>query len=89
MKSIVAKRTDVTPPQIAAMLGVKSGKVLGWIRTGELEAWDSSINPGIGNPRWRVSIDALEAFRQRRMNTAITKPVRHRISKNKPTRQWV
>ena len=66
------ERTDLTPPTIARMLGVKVAKVHGWINAGELDAWDSSIRAGVGKPRWRVSIDALEAFRRRRSN--ITTP---------------
>ena len=69
METATNDRTDLTPPTIARMLGVKAGKVNNWITSGELEAWDASIRPGIGKPRWRVTREALEAFRRRRSNT--------------------
>jgi len=55
--------------QIAEQLGVKHGKILGWIKTGELEALDVSSRAGVGLPRWRVTQDALDRFLARRANT--------------------
>jgi len=59
----------IKPSEVAARLGVKHAKVLGWIKSGELEAFDVSIRAGVGLPRWRVTQDALDRFLARRANT--------------------
>ncbi|MHC4405429.1 MAG: helix-turn-helix domain-containing protein [Planctomycetota bacterium] len=41
--------------------GVGEHTILGWIRSGELQAIDVSRNRG-GKPRWRITKEALEAF---------------------------
>jgi hypothetical protein len=55
-----------TPPELAARWRVKASKVLGWIRSGELSAFDVSSKPGIGRPRYRVAAEAAELFEARR-----------------------
>jgi excisionase family DNA binding protein len=55
----------LTPPQIAKQLSVGHDKVMGWIRSGELAAFNAASNPN-GQPRYRVSQEALDAFMQRR-----------------------
>ena len=67
----------LTPPQYAQLLGVKSDKVIGWIRRGELGAIDVSTNPGTGRPRYRIPPQAIAAFEQRR-SAAQPKPTRRK-----------
>ncbi|MEX2386583.1 MAG: helix-turn-helix domain-containing protein [Phycisphaeraceae bacterium] len=55
-----------TPPKYAKVLGCNVGKVLEFINTGQLEAFDVSTKPGIGRPRWRITAEAVERFERRR-----------------------
>jgi hypothetical protein len=54
-----------TPPQIARTRRIRVGKVLDWIRRGELVAVNLAEKRG-GRPRWRISPEALERFDQTR-----------------------
>ena len=67
----------LTPPQYARQLGVKAEKVVGWIRRGELRAFDASVYPATGRPRFRISIEAIAEFEQRRSG-AQPKPARRK-----------
>jgi excisionase family DNA binding protein len=55
----------LTPPQIAAQLGVSPDKVLAWIRSGELRAFNAATCPH-GRPRWLIDEVDLLAFERRR-----------------------
>jgi len=68
----------LTPPQYAEMLGVKPDKILSWIARGELRAIDVSERAGIGRPRWRIPMDAIVEFEQRRSAKPPTKRSRRR-----------
>ena len=61
------KQRDLSPPQVAALIGVNAGKVGTWINSGELQAYDISNGT---RPRWRITREALGDFRRRRGNTA-------------------
>lgn len=50
-----------TVPQIAERLHVKAEIVLAWIKSGELVAIDVSRNRKT-LPRWRITLEALQAF---------------------------
>lgn len=54
-------RTWYTPPQLAAERHLRVHTVLGWIRSGELEAINHASNR-LGPPRWKISADALARF---------------------------
>lgn len=56
----------LTPPQVAKRLGVKPEKVIRWIRRGELEAIDVTERLGLGRPRFRIGLAALEKFEAKR-----------------------
>lgn len=58
-----------TPPQVARSRQLRVGKVLAWIRTGELAAVNCAERRG-GRPRWRISAEALAAFDAARSNRA-------------------
>jgi|SaaInlStandDraft_2_1057019.scaffolds.fasta_scaffold167604_1 hypothetical protein len=59
------------PKDIAMRWGnCKVTTVLHKIKTGQLEAFDVSRNPGTGRPRWRIHKDAVEAYERRHSATA-------------------
>lgn len=49
------------PPEIAQELGIDVGKVLRWIRDGQLKAVNVAASLK-GRPRWRISTAELDAF---------------------------
>jgi len=55
----------LTPPQVAKRLRVSPDKVLAWIRSGELRAVDVASR-GASRPRYRVTLDELRVFENRR-----------------------
>jgi excisionase family DNA binding protein len=66
-----------SPPQIAKPLGIDPGKVRGWIDSGELRAVNVATNRG-GRPRWRISLEELDAFLLRRQSQAASPTTRRR-----------
>ncbi len=60
-----ATKRNMTPPEVARMLGVSSAKVILWIRQGELRALNLA-NRGCIRPRYSVSPDAIAAFERTR-----------------------
>jgi hypothetical protein len=69
----------LTPPVIARQLGVKSGKVIGWIKKGELFASNCAADRA-GRPRWKVSRSSLNQFLEARGNRKPIKATRRRKS---------
>lgn len=51
----------LTPPELAERLRIDPGKVIAWIRAGELRAANVATSRG-GRPRWRISELDLETF---------------------------
>lgn len=51
----------LTPAQAAELLGIATGKVLGWIQSGELSAVDVSAARG-QRPRWRIDPAEWDRF---------------------------
>ena len=51
-----------TAAAVAELLGVRQGKVLAWIQSGELRAADLSEKPGTGRARWKISKADLDDF---------------------------
>jgi hypothetical protein len=66
--------TFLTPPTIAKRLGTNPDRVLHWIRTGELKAFNTSITQR--RARWKVSPSDLQQFLDRRSNQVHVKPER-------------
>lgn len=56
----------ITPPQYAKSRGIKSDRVLAWIRSGELRA--VNFGDGVRRPRWKISPEAIAEFEQARTN---------------------
>ena len=75
-----------TTLDIAKLWHVSRNKVLDWIRSGDLEAFNVSSRPG-QKPTYRVTQEQLESFQTRRA-TIIKKPT-HRSRCPKPTKRWV
>jgi excisionase family DNA binding protein len=61
----------MTVPEVAKFLRVRPNKVLAWIRSGRLRAYNVAEREN-GRPKYRVDPDDLRAFQQKR---AITQPV--------------
>lgn len=78
-----ATATALTPGQYAQRLGVKVHTVLGWINSDRdpLRAIDVSVKPSSGRPRWRIPLDAIVEFEQRRSARGPIKAVRRRKRK--------
>ncbi len=68
----------LTISQLASRLCVGRGKILAWIRLGELSATDVSLVPG-GRPRWVVTEEALRKFLKRRASTPDRQATRGRV----------
>jgi hypothetical protein len=69
----------LTPPDIAKILQIKPGKVIGWIDRGELSAVNIAADRA-GRPRWRISQSSLEEFLAARGNRKPIKASRRRKS---------
>lgn len=64
------QKTKYTPPEVGGRYGVDPGKVIHWIKTGQLRAINAARDPN-GRPRYLVDIvDLLDFERQR----AVTPP---------------
>jgi hypothetical protein len=70
-----------TVQDIQSRYSVTVHTVLGWIRSGELQAVNVGRNPKARKPRWRITQEALEAFELARTPTPPTPRTRRR----KPT----
>ena len=57
--------TYLSPKQVAVMWGTSHDKVLAFIRTGELQAFNVASLP-TGRPRFRITLAAVKAFEERR-----------------------
>ncbi|MGD0899210.1 MAG: helix-turn-helix domain-containing protein [Thermoguttaceae bacterium] len=69
----------MSPPAIAKHLGIKADKVLTWIRSGELRAFNVATKQG-GRPLWRIKPVDLETFIAKRSTTPpLPKPARSRL----------
>jgi len=59
------ERRKYTPPQVARILAVAPETVIAWIRSGELDAINVAKSTA-RRPRYRIDIDDLKRFEQRR-----------------------
>lgn len=82
-----ADTASLTPKAVAARLGVGVGKVLGWIRRGQLRALDVASEPGPGKRhRWRITPADLAAFEEQRATGHLPAPPVKLPKSHKPTR---
>jgi hypothetical protein len=70
----------VSPPAYAKRLGVDPIKVLAWIKRGELRAINVATAT-TGRPRYRIPLDAICEFEQRRSAAAPVKVVKRKKQK--------
>jgi hypothetical protein len=63
----------VTVAAVAGALGIRRGKVLGWIARGELAAVNVA-DKALGRPRWRIARHALDSFFASRSNQNPNRP---------------
>ena len=73
----VVEQHTLTPPEVARRWRVKPERVIAWIRSGELRAFDVSSRPSVGKPRYRIPEDAIIEFENRR-SAAQVKTTRRR-----------
>jgi hypothetical protein len=78
------RHTFLTPPQVAERMGVKPSKVIGWIRAGELEAINAASSMA-KQPRFRISLKALEQFEKNRTVSPPPKQQRTKHLREKPS----
>ena len=77
----------LTPPQVAAELMVSPIKIIGWIESGELRAFNACS--GHTRARWRVSRADLNAFVDGRSNADHRKEAAPRTKRRKAVKEWV
>ena len=85
---VVCPREYLTASEAAALLRVRTSKVLAWLRSGELRGFDLSEKPGKGRARWKISRDDLQAFLEGRQPKPVTPTPRRKRKSNRPP-GWV
>lgn len=80
--SVTATAPYLTVSKIATDLGIRRGKVLGWIARGELVAVNIADKTG-GRPRWRIAAAALDSFLTGRSCRAPEPRARRRVQVNR------
>ena len=76
-ETLPANRRKLSPPQYARQLGVDTAKVVRWIRSGELPAFNAATHTG-GRPRYLIDLADIAIFEQRRSVTPPTQAPRRR-----------
>lgn len=74
------ERRKLTPRAVARQYGVAADKVLHWINTGQLRAFNGATDPDGQRPRWLIDVDDLSAFEERRAATPSPKVTRRRTA---------
>ena len=67
-RAAAPQRRTKTPPQYAREKGVAVNKVLHWIKTGQLRAFNGASDPD-GKPRYLIDVADIEAFEAQRSVT--------------------
>lgn len=81
----------ITPPQLAARLGVHAEKILQWIGAGEIRAVNVASDKTGKRPRWRIPLTEVARFETSRSNAPAPPPLpaKRRRRKKTTTRDWV
>ena len=74
------RKRSKSPPEYAKEHGVDPSKVLAWIRSGELRAINLATST-TGRPRYRILLEAIVEFEERRSARQPVKPVRRKRKK--------
>ncbi len=68
-----------TPPQLAKRWRKSPEQIICLIRAGKLRAFDSSLNPGYGRPRFLITPEAVAEFENAPERTGCTeKPMKRK-----------
>ena len=59
-----------TVAEVAMFLRTDQGKILAWIKSGELIAVNIARSTAKSRPRWRIMEEDFQAFRAARVSTA-------------------
>jgi hypothetical protein len=70
-----------TPPTLATKWGCKPETVLAHIKAGRLRAFNLAISSS-GRPRWRIPVEAVEAFEAKRSARPVAPTPRARRRKS-------
>jgi hypothetical protein len=79
--------TALTPPDLAKRLGVNCHKILLWIASGELQAVNVATRP-TGQPRWRITPAAIEAFELRRSSQPAPRQTRRHRTRSPEIKEF-
>ena len=82
----------LTPPQLAKLWGVGVSKIHILIQRGKLHAFDISLSPGQGRPRWRIDPAEVERFEYSRTacrDSVVTSPKRQQRRQTKEIPEYV
>lgn len=71
-----------SPREVAAQRRVRVGKVVGWIRNGELEAVNHATST-LAAPRWKVSAESLARFDMARSSRLLVSTPSRRTRRGK------
>lgn len=66
MSTATCPKQKLTPPEVAALWGVSTEKILAFIRSGELRAINAATLGRNQRPRYLIDIVDLEDFERRR-----------------------
>ena len=69
---------DLKVKDVAILLGTSPSRVCAFIHAGHLGAYDVSETPGRGRPRWRVTPESLQSFRDSRALRPVRQAKRRR-----------
>lgn len=73
---VIEPKTEyLTPEEVATLCGVSIDTVNGWIKSGDLKAFDFA-GSNAKRRRWRVTREQLENFKQRRASVTPVEPIR-------------
>ena len=78
----------LTPPELAKVERVKPDKIVAEIRAGRLDAHDVA-SPGSKRPRFRITPEAVAAWRLRRAAVQTTTSKKRIPRPAAPLRSWV
>jgi len=76
--------STISPSELAERWGCKVDKVHTVIRSGELYAFNIATNPH-GRPRWRIPVEAVRQFEERRAAKPAVASTRRRREREVPS----
>ena len=76
---------NFTPSQLAKQENIGRSRIMSWIRSGELVAFD--IGDG-DKPRYRIDLEAWQDFQQRRQVKPVAKPKQPQRIVQRTKKEW-